>query len=290
MNTIYKAFPGGKHKVLTLSYDDGKLEDKKLVEIFNKYGIKGTFNINSGQFHMDNRLNKDEIRELYKGHEVAVHTYTHPTLARCSSAQIVKEILDDRIELEKIVRYPVRGIAYPNGSVNDTCVEIAKNLGIRYGRVTNDKYAAVCCAETYANSASAPMLLGDETGFDMPEDFMRWVPTCHHNHNIIDFGRKFLALNKKQYLYMFYVWGHSFEFEKNNNWNIIEDFCELMGNKDDIWYATNIEIVDYEDVFNNLIFAADNSFVYNPSASSAWVTVNNNRIVEIKGGETVFFN
>ena len=40
MNKIYKAFPGGKHKVLTLSYDDGKVQDRRLVKIFNKYGIK----------------------------------------------------------------------------------------------------------------------------------------------------------------------------------------------------------------------------------------------------------
>ena len=48
MNRIYKCFPGGKFKVLTLSYDDGKLEDKRLVDIFNKNGIRATFNVNSG--------------------------------------------------------------------------------------------------------------------------------------------------------------------------------------------------------------------------------------------------
>ena len=40
-------FPGGKAKALTLSYDDGVRQDKKLIEIFNKNGIKGTFNVNS---------------------------------------------------------------------------------------------------------------------------------------------------------------------------------------------------------------------------------------------------
>ena len=53
MNKIYKAFPGGKHKVLTLSYDDGKVQDRRLVKIFNKYGIKATFNLNSGLTDMD---------------------------------------------------------------------------------------------------------------------------------------------------------------------------------------------------------------------------------------------
>ena len=45
---IYTCFPGGKHKVLTMSYDDGRLEDRRLVELFNRYGIRGTFNLNGG--------------------------------------------------------------------------------------------------------------------------------------------------------------------------------------------------------------------------------------------------
>lgn len=119
MNKIYKAFPGGKHKVLTFSYDDGKLEDRRLVEIFNKNGLRGTFNLNTGIDQPDIRIPKDEWKDLYAGHEVAVHTCTHPTIARCPDNEIVYEILNDRMELEKIMGYPIRGIAYPNGSSNE---------------------------------------------------------------------------------------------------------------------------------------------------------------------------
>ena len=100
---------------------------------------------------------------------------------------------------------------------------------------------ATKAAEAYAANAEGPMLLGDENGFSMPEDYMRWVPTCHHNHNLVDFGKKFMALTKKQYLYMMYVWGHSFEFERNNNWEIIEA-SEMIANRDDIWYANQFLI------------------------------------------------
>ena len=41
-------FPGGKTKAVTFSYDDGIVSDKKLVKILNEYGMKGTFNVNSG--------------------------------------------------------------------------------------------------------------------------------------------------------------------------------------------------------------------------------------------------
>lgn len=288
MNKIYKAFPGGKHKVLTLSYDDGKLEDRRLVEIFNKNGLKATFNLNSGIVQPDIRIPKEEWKELYAGHEVAVHTCTHPTIARCPNNEVVYEILNDRMELEKIMGYPIRGMAFPNGSSDERVCSIAKDLGIEYARVAADQYAAVFNTKKGALEAEGPILLGDETGFNMPENYMQWLPTCHHNHHLIEFGKTFMSLKKKQYLYMMYVWGHSFEFTRNDNWNIIEEFAEMIGGQDDIWYATNIEIVDYNKVFERLYFAADNSFVYNPSAASAWLCVNDTTYVEVKGGETVW--
>ena len=61
----------------------------------------------------------------------------------------------------------------------------------------------------------------------------------------------------------------------------------MMGGKDDIWYATNIEIVDYLDVFARLQFSADNSFVYNPSVASAFLCVNDAAPIEIPGGACV---
>ena len=67
---------------------------------------------------------------------------------------------------------------------------------------------------------------------------------------------------------------------------MIEEFCELAGGRDDIWYATNIEIVDYMDVVKMAQFAADNSFVYNPCAQSLWLAVEDDELVEVKGGET----
>lgn len=287
MNKIYKAFPGGKHKVLTLSYDDGKLEDRRLVEIFNKNGIRATFNLNSALADMDVRIPKEEWKELYAGHEVAVHTCTHPTISRCPNTEIVQEILNDRIELECVMEYPVRGMAFPNGSCDERTCRIAADLGIRYARLAADRYASVFNAEEGAKHAEGPVLLGDATGFEMPENYMQWLPTCHHNHHLMAFGKKFLALKKQQYLYMMYVWGHSFEFTRNDNWALIEEFCEMMGGQKDIWYATNIEIVDYNDVFDRLQFSADNEFVYNPSAASAWLRVNDHDYVEVKGGETV---
>lgn len=265
MKVVYTCFPGGKYKCLTMSYDDGKLADRRLVEIFNRHGIRGTFHLNSGLAPKDEiRLRPEEFPALYAGHEVSCHTVTHPTIARCPMPGVVSQVLEDRQALERVMGYPVRGLSYPNGSYSAEICDMLRHVGIRYARI-----------------------VGDSDGFAMPEDFMRWKATCHHNHRLMELGKEFLALKKPQYQYLMYVWGHSYEFDRDGNWQLIEDFCAMMGGRDDIWYATNIEIVDYVDVFRNLQFAADNSFVYNPSVASAWLRVDNGEPIEIPGGKLV---
>ncbi len=261
---IYVCFPGGKHKALTMSYDDGKHEDRRLVEIFNRYGIKGTFNLNSGLEGDPVRIPQAEYRELYRGHEVACHTVSHPTIGRCPLPSVAQEILEDRKKLEEIMGYPVRGLAYPNGSYTKEICDLLPGLGIRYGRI-----------------------VGNSDGFALPEDFRQWKATCHHDHRLLELGEQFVALQKKQYLYLMYVWGHSYEFANNDNWNVIEDFCRMAGGRDDIWYATNIQIADYMDAAGMAQFAADGSFVRNPCAQSLWLRVDDERVVEVKGGEQV---
>lgn len=131
---IYRTFPEGKAKALTLSYDDGKHADRRLVALLNKYGIKGTFNLNYGLMQQPERIELEEVAELYKGHEVSTHTYTHPTIARCPATQIYREIVEDKKGWESVVGHPVRGHAYPNGSFSEEVKAIFKSVGIAYAR------------------------------------------------------------------------------------------------------------------------------------------------------------
>ncbi|MBO2516810.1 MAG: polysaccharide deacetylase [Clostridiales bacterium] len=266
MNKVYCCFPGGKHKALTFSYDDGKSADRRLVDIFNRNGIKGTFNLNSGLWERDpDRIQPDEVGDLYRGHEVASHTVTHPTIARSPVTEVIREVLDDRAALEALTGYPVRGLAYPNGSVTKQIEELLPLCGIRYARV-----------------------VGSSENFSLPENPYRWQATCHHNNpRLMELGEQFLGLYKKQYLYLMYVWGHSYEFNDKNNWDRIEEFCRMMGGKEDIWYCTNIEFMDCMDDFRRLQFSADNSFVYNPGARDCYIGVNDRPGVCIPAGQTV---
>jgi peptidoglycan/xylan/chitin deacetylase (PgdA/CDA1 family) len=260
MPSILLCYPGGRHKAMTLSYNDGNIADRKLVAMMNRYGIRGTFHLNSGLLDTGDRITAQEVRSLYEGHEVSAHTLTHPTIERCPSEQIVHEVMEDRKRLERLAGCTVRGMSYPNGSYNDRVKRTVKELGIEYSRI-----------------------VGDSMQFGLPDDWLEWEPTCHHNNKLMSLTEQFVQLDKKQYLYLMYVWGHSYEFDRDSNWELFERFCQLAGGRSDIWYATNIEIVNYMKAYEQLKFSADLSFVYNPMAASVWLSVDG-RIVEAGSG------
>lgn len=97
----------------------------------------------------------------------------------------------------------------------------------------------------------------------------------------------FLELQPKYDPKLFYVWGHSYEFNDQNNWHVIEDFAEKMANKDDIWYATNIELYYAWLDYSRLESSADGSMIHNPSVRSVWIGDKKGNSYEIKPGQTI---
>lgn len=258
----FNRFYGGKHHALTMSYDDGMIFDRKLVDIFNKYGIKGTFHLNSGNFGKEGYISKEEVKILYRGHEVACHTVHHGYLERMPYGTAVNEVMNDRKALEEASERIVRGMSYPFGTYNDAVKGILNNCNICYSRTVNATH-----------------------GFEWPADFLEWNPTCHHSDRLMEITEQFFD-NKDVWFAsrLFYVWGHSFEFQ--NDWSLIENFCKKISGQDDIWYATNIEIYDYINDLKRLQITADETKVYNPSNQDLWFSRNGETIM-IKAGETL---
>ena len=253
---FFMRFPNGCDKALTLSYDDGVRQDIRLIDIMSKNGLKGTFNLNSGRLSVNDvpgksYLTNSEAAKLYtgSGNEVALHGMEHCFWSDVSAAAAMYDIAADKHNLEKLTGMPVRGGAYPFGTFNDAAVKILELSDIKYCR-------------TIISSCS----------FDIPTDWLRLKPTCHHNDSrLSELTERFLNTSPDRIPYLFYLWGHSYEFDNDNNWELIEDFAEKVGGRDDIWYATNIEIYDYVQAFCSLIFASDGSFAINPTATDVWL-------------------
>lgn len=265
----------GKLKVLTLSYDDGVVQDIRLIKILDKYGIKGTFNINSGLYLSEGaerekfygRMKLSEAKELYtnSGHEVAVHGLTHPFLEKLDTAEMIYEITEDRRNIEEQFGVIARGMAYPFGTYSDKVIDVLEKCHIAYARTTKSTY-----------------------GFGFPENWLTLHPTCKHDYeNLEELIKKFVEpTNNYNNPEMFYLWGHSYEFDDNGNWEIIEKFAEYAGGHEHIWYATNIEIYDYVKAYERLQTSYDKKIVHNPSSIDVWFDIKGEGYC-VKAGETL---
>ena len=244
-------FPGFRSKALTLSYDDGQKFDRRLVEIFNHYQLKSTFHLVSGLLDQDPWVSGAELRTLYAGHEISCHSLTHPFLSHLPATEVMREVWLDRAKLEELAGYPIQGLSYPYGSFNSEIVALCRAAGFIYSRTTRS------------------------TGsFGLPDDFLLWDPTCHHRQ-ALQYLDAFLKNTRDMSL--FYVWGHSHNFDTDQNWSLVEDFCRNSANRPEIWYATNIEVCRYIQAVRSLVISCNGRLVFNPSAQTVCIMRANHR-------------
>ncbi|MBQ4043656.1 MAG: polysaccharide deacetylase family protein [Clostridia bacterium] len=227
----------GKKKAITFSYDDGITQDRRLINILNRHGLKCTFNLNSDLLGKAGSLIREdmtiahcksrpcEVPLIYAGHEVAAHTLTHPLLPTLSDEEVIRQVENDRLALSELVGYEVVGMAYPGGGKNyDERVAglIRENTGIRYARTT------VCTGN-----------------FGLEPDLYTYRPSAYHLMGwdaLAEMGRKFLESESEE-RQVFYIWGHSYELDYYDTWSNFEEFCRLIANRDDIFYGTNREVL-----------------------------------------------
>lgn len=281
MKTVFMRYPGGKAKALTFSYDDGRPQDRRLVSIFDKYGMKGTFNFNCDYLRKEN-FTKEEVKELFlsKGHEIAVHGAKHRANGNLRPIEGIRDVLECRMELEEKCGCIIRGMAYP-----DTGITVMGSFGT---------YEDIKQYLKELDIAYARTLGGDNNSFMLPQDFYAWMPTAQHsNPKIMDYVDEFLNIDISEKVYparrvsrLMYIWGHSFEFDDDDNWELIEEICARLANNDEIWYATNMEICDYVQAYKRLVYSADGHMIYNPTLHTIWIDVDL-KVYNIKPGETI---
>ena len=226
----------GKKKAITFSFDDGVTQDIRLIEILDKYGLKCTFNLNSeflglegtldrnGRTVRHDKIARNKIKEVYKNHEVAVHTLTHPFLPSLDEKEIIRQVENDRQNLSEICGYEVVSMAYPCGGENNddrVAENIRNNTGVRLARGLESTY-----------------------NFDLQDNPLRFKPTVYYIEDCLDeIVDRFLKLDsdKPQLLY---IWGHSYEMDAEYiSWEKFEEICKRLSGHDDIFYGTNKEVL-----------------------------------------------
>lgn len=221
----------GKMKGITFSYDDGVAQDRRLIPLLNRYGMKATFNLNSELFGKQGTLPvrgetvdhscvlPDEVCTLYRGHEIAVHTLTHPNLTQLGEDEIVRQVEEDRKNLSRLAGYPVVGMAYPCGGINN-----------------DDRVAGILKSRTrilYSRTITST------NRFDPQENLLRFNPTIHHlSENRFELAEQFLSMNAES-PQLLYIWGHSYELDAHDGWGEFERLLKMLAFRDEIVYDTN---------------------------------------------------
>lgn len=263
MREMYLRFPQGRKKVFTISFDDNITQDERLIEWMKKYGIKGTFNLIPGWFAREDavfpegetyiNVTEKKALEIYNDEhvEVANHGFTHTKMTSLPPLQMMDEIIKCRQKLEEMYGGIITGFAYPYGWYSEKLMEILKECGITYARTVVNTFE-----------------------LNLPQNWLELNPSCHYADEHLDgLTERFLNETVNENPYMLYVWGHTFEFDQQNNWDVMERLFKKLSGREEIWFATNAEICNYDNAFQSLVFSADGHRISNPTAIDLWAEI-----------------
>lgn len=188
--------------------------DYKIMELLTKYKLPGTFYIptNCG-------LSYDDIRGyLLADFEVGGHTTSHPSDMKLLNDQdLFSEINDNKAFLEDAALQPITKFCYPRGRYDERTIEVLKKVGYTHARTTvvletapaDNNYRTHTAIHVYQRKE-----YGDQ---DWKAAAISMVEQAAENDGI------------------FHIWGHSWEIERDRNWNKLDTFFQ--------WLTDNYEII-----------------------------------------------
>ena len=255
---IRRLYPGGRSKAFNITFDDSVMQDARFVALLNRYGIKGTFNLNSRLMDegftwvhpsgmVIRRLPAEAVKELYQGHEVACHTATHPNLEGLSEEQLLWELSTDKARLEAIFGHTIEGFAIPFHYYSPLVEHCVKQCGFTYARIS------------------------EESGSFSPYgDRYRWRSGIFHlNPGFRDFVEDFLWSDEE--LAFCQIVGHSYDLDTENLWETIEDLLAKVSAATDVLPMTNLEFIRYREAMNLAQFT--DRHIHNLSSETLWFGV-----------------
>ncbi|KAJ1568681.1 chitin deacetylase [Cladochytrium tenue] len=112
-----------------LSYDDGPSEyTPGVLSYLAEKDVSATF------FIVGSRVleNPDALLSAYQsGHQIGMHTWSHPDLTQLSDDQIVAEIVYSAMAIKTVTGIVPKYMRPPYGSINDNVRSVLKAMGVR---------------------------------------------------------------------------------------------------------------------------------------------------------------
>ncbi|MCR4283789.1 MAG: polysaccharide deacetylase family protein [Parcubacteria group bacterium] len=247
-----------KEVIVTTSWDDGAVEDIKLLNLLNEYGLKGTFYIpESIDYEIEDgkkvvRMPDDDVKRIAESQEVGAHSLSHIYFDKLNREDVKAEISGSKGYLEDLLGKEVKMFCYPGGVFTENDAYEVKSAGFLGARTVdlfkfevNDFFQMPTSINCYPfpfryDSLRAffqPVLKYKEEIFKLKlsiKSFLSWqnLAMAMFDHAVSNGG-------------MFHLWGHSWEIEKNNMWQDLEEVFKYISNKEGVKYMTNSETLEF---------------------------------------------
>ena len=212
-------------KYFIFSIDDGTIYDKKVIDIFNRYHIKGTFNLNSGLgdfvWYLGDmpirRLRLEDNSSLYDGHEVASHSLTHPHMTQCPGEEIVRQVGEDINNLKSIFNRDIHTFAFPFHDSDMRCIDIIRHI----------------------HNIDVIRISDEDKLFRFPSDLYHVKITSLNILEAVNLVDDFIKDDKAE---LFVFVSHAYDFEVNNTYDKLEKLCQKVTSNKDIKIITMSEL------------------------------------------------
>lgn len=199
-------------KIFLISFDDGTVWDRRFVRLLNKYGIKATFNLNSGledfvwyyedRFPVRRQILSESV-DLYRGHEIASHSLHHHWLNTLTPPQLSREVGDDCAALKALFGLKEIGFGVPFTACGEREVNIIKKH-VRYIRLSE-------FSDSFAPPAD-PYHIPIHALYNQPDV----------REKIARFAQSSLPVS------LFVMAGHSYELEVLEHWEYMESLLQYI--------------------------------------------------------------
>lgn len=231
---------------LTVSVDDGSVNDMRAAELLEKHGLKATFYIPATNWERP-VLPAAQVRALSANFEIGGHTYGHVALHKLSPAQVRAELEGGKNWVEDVTGQPANSFCYPWGKFNSSvrqAVVLAGFTGARTLLFNRNELAAdpfLTGVSTHACSHSPAIQIRHallEGNFLGALNFIRvhhlerdWVRHFQHALDSV------AAIGGAAHLYF-----HSWEIEAHDQWQKLDSLLAQLAQRTEFKRITNGEL------------------------------------------------
>lgn len=229
--------------VVTTSWDDGHRLDRRLGDLLDRHGLAGTFYVSprSIELRSEDRLGDKGTRDLDQRFEIGGHTLTHPRLSSLPIEAAGVEITAGKDLLESTLGHSLVSFCYPGGDYTPEHVEQVRAAGFTMARTVKrfstepslDALQTPTTSHAYRHLVDGSMVSRIAGFRPLAAIRLYWewdqLAIALFDRVLVDGG-------------VYHLWGHSWEIDRNSDWERLERVLAHIGRRSDVSYLTNGEL------------------------------------------------